>query len=176
MEVEFESRPGGKPRLAGRLAGRGLTVNLSHSGDLALVAVARGDEIGVDVERHDAASAMRDVEDSILSAAEKRAVSVLPEPDRTACLRQVWTRKEAALKAVGWGLTVSPVDVHVGADPAVERLVGFASPERADVVVRDLACPKGYCASVAVTHGRGGAERAERALRQEGVAVDRGGE
>lgn len=47
-EIELEAGRHGKPRLAG--AGR-LQFNLSHSGELALVAVSAQLEVGVDVQR-----------------------------------------------------------------------------------------------------------------------------
>jgi 4'-phosphopantetheinyl transferase, N-terminal len=49
-EVALEPGPGGKPRLSGN---RALRFNLSHSGDLAVIAITVGREVGVDVERAD---------------------------------------------------------------------------------------------------------------------------
>ena len=46
-ELRFEAGPHGKPRLAGE---ERLRFNLSHSGDVALYAIALEREVGVDVE------------------------------------------------------------------------------------------------------------------------------
>ncbi|HUA61483.1 MAG TPA: 4'-phosphopantetheinyl transferase superfamily protein [Verrucomicrobiae bacterium] len=78
--------------------------NLSHSQDLALVAVARGVEVGVDVEyvrpnRDAAAIVERFFPPS--AAAEFFAV---PEGDREREFFRLWTRLEAMWKALGVGL------------------------------------------------------------------------
>jgi phosphopantetheinyl transferase len=80
-----------KPGLA-RPAG-GLRFNLSHSGEIVLVAVTAGPEVGVDVE--------------------------YARGRYTAEFLRAWTRHEAAVKCLGTGLTASPVAV---ADPATAGL------------------------------------------------------
>jgi 4'-phosphopantetheinyl transferase len=150
-DLEFEIHSRGKPRLAGMFAGCGVEFNLSHSADLVLVAVIRGRAIGVDVERHDARAGIRDLGESFLSPGERRTLSGMAEPDRTARLFQVWTRKEAALKALGCGLDASLADLEVGAGlRANGGLARFDSGGPEEVFVEDLPCPEGYSASIAV--------------------------
>src|SRR5829696_1456599 len=48
-EIVWQRGTNGKPQLVG--AGTGLQVNLSHSGDLAVVALAGARAVGVDIER-----------------------------------------------------------------------------------------------------------------------------
>lgn len=79
--LEFEAGERGKPRL--RDAGD-VEFNLSHSGELVVVAVTRGRAIGVDVERID------------------------PEHDRTAAFYEEWVRREATLKCLGVGVLADP--------------------------------------------------------------------
>jgi 4'-phosphopantetheinyl transferase len=103
----------GKPQLAD--AGS-LKFNVSHSGDVALIALANGAAIGVDVEqRRDGISAQA-LLDQIASANERAALSVLPNPDRTPALLRLWTLKEALLKAQGLGLQRDPrtIDLTAG--------------------------------------------------------------
>lgn len=85
-DVQFVLGEHGKPSLANGA----VHFNLSHSGDLAVVAVSDG-EIGVDVEQ------IRDDFDY---------ESIAPAPSREAFFR-AWTRKEARLKATGVGLGAS---------------------------------------------------------------------
>jgi 4'-phosphopantetheinyl transferase len=79
--LEFERGEGGKPRL--RDAGD-VEFNLSHSGELVVVAVTRGRAVGVDVER------------------------IAPERDRPPAFYEEWVRREAALKCLGVGLLADP--------------------------------------------------------------------
>jgi phosphopantetheinyl transferase len=83
----------GKPEVAG------VEFNLSHDGELVLLAI--GDQpVGVDIERvqrFDAA--MMDI---CFTAAERQQIHRTSDPDRVASL--LWCRKEAAAKATGAGL------------------------------------------------------------------------
>jgi 4'-phosphopantetheinyl transferase len=99
--LRFAVRAQGKPYLTDV----GLRFNLAHSDDLAVVAVARDVEVGVDVER------LRPVADGLSLAAryfapdEARALAALPADERDEAFLRLWTSKEAVLKATGEGLT-----------------------------------------------------------------------
>jgi 4'-phosphopantetheinyl transferase len=108
--------------------------NLSHSGDVALIALSEA-EVGVDVEQlrplEDAASLARGV------AGDDEIDHIVAEPDSTLAFFRMWVRKEAVVKATGEG---------VGG--ARSYLVTDASPSGwflADIDVRD-----GYVAAVAM--------------------------
>lgn len=92
-EIRFEAEAMGKPRTAG------IEFNLSHSHELALVAVAGGTAVGVDVEylrpQPDAVAIAR----RFFPPAEAAAVGEDP-----GVFFRVWTQREAWLKAEGAGL------------------------------------------------------------------------
>jgi len=100
-EVKLRAGAHGKPELD---ADTLLRFNLSHSGDLMLVALTHGREIGVDLE------AMRDnVEFEMLSAhyfepEDAWSIRMLPASQKAGKFYEVWTRTEAQLKAAGTGL------------------------------------------------------------------------
>jgi 4'-phosphopantetheinyl transferase len=97
-EVEFATGPHGKPELPDAP----LRFNHSHSGDRALVALAHGVEVGVDVER----TARRSTAiERTLTAGERAA---LTGSDRHTELLRIWCRKEALAKAIGGGLGWAP--------------------------------------------------------------------
>jgi len=93
----------GKPELAAP-GGSGLRFNLSHSGELALCAVARGRELGVDIEQARELADAEAMARRFFSAAENAALAALPDAERLGAFFRCWTRKEAYLKAVGAGL------------------------------------------------------------------------
>lgn len=103
-------RPGqnGRPELRHRwgLPAEMLDFNLSHSGDLALLAVAQGVRVGVDVEQVDRERPPWEIIGA-LAEGERAALGDLPEPERCEALYRVWVRKEAYLKVCGKGLSVS---------------------------------------------------------------------
>jgi 4'-phosphopantetheinyl transferase len=105
--VRFRYGPRGKPMLD---AEDGLLrFNLSHSGDLALVAVSLGRDIGVDVERVRPDRDLERIATRFFSAAEVAALLALPRAERAGAFYRCWTRKEAYIKALGDGLAI-PLD------------------------------------------------------------------
>jgi len=95
----------GKPELESKA----LFFNVSHSGDLVLVAACRNHPIGVDVE------CIRPVDDvdqlitQYFSPREARELRGLPHGSRLPAFFACWTRKEAYVKARGQGLSL-PLD------------------------------------------------------------------
>ncbi len=91
--IHFERDPGGKPRTAG------IEFSVSHSGELALAAVARATAVGVDVERIRRLPDAAAIAGRFFPPEEAAAVRANPE-----CFFRLWTRREAWLKAEGTGL------------------------------------------------------------------------
>jgi 4'-phosphopantetheinyl transferase len=122
--IDFAVGPHGKPELAGAAAAAGVGFNLSHSGALGLVGWARQRHIGVDVEcwrpMRDAAALVR----RFFSPVEQADWQASPPEERTGRFFNVWTRKEAYVKAVGrgLGLSLASFDVSSG-DGAEARLL-----------------------------------------------------
>ncbi len=113
----------GKPLLDGSAHSDAFQFNLSHSGDVALLAIGRQRCLGVDVEQRRPVPEMEDVARSVFSAAEMAVLAaVCDDGERmTRCFFQMWTGKEAAIKATGMGLsadllamTTEPVDPNGG--------------------------------------------------------------
>ena len=106
----------GKPRLDGEPA---LHFNVSHSGKLALIALSRTHEIGVDIEverRVRDAEALAAAHFTPAEQAEWRAAG---SPD--ALFLACWTRKEACVKALGLGLSGMLAVLETGCAPCRER-------------------------------------------------------
>lgn len=99
--LTFRRGPRGKPHLDRE---HGLRFNVSHSGTLALIALARGREVGVDVERVRPVSDLETIAGRHFSTQEDAALRALPEAARAEAFFTLWTRNEARLKATGDGL------------------------------------------------------------------------
>ncbi len=101
----FREDPGGKPSLVEDARAPALSFSLSHTRGLVACAIAGGGDVGIDVEgvdrRVDAGLAQR-----FFSEPENRALAACPtEAARTARFLELWTLKEAYLKAIGVGLS-----------------------------------------------------------------------
>ena len=107
--------PRGKPSLAGT---RALHFNLAHSGDLALIAVTRLCPLGVDVEHLRAVNDAEAIARPLFFPARKRRAARRCLPAlKTAAFFNLWTRKEAWLKATGEGIGDSLHEVEVSFQP-----------------------------------------------------------
>jgi 4'-phosphopantetheinyl transferase len=99
--VPLSTGPHGKPELPGRGS---LRFNVSHSGGLALVAVASGREVGVDVERIRPRARIDGIAARSFSAEEQQALADTRDSARLDHFYALWTAREAFVKATGRGL------------------------------------------------------------------------
>ena len=110
LRLEFVHGPAGKPALA---HWPGLHFNVSHSADVALIAVTRRGEVGVDVERLRPFANDLGMAERFFSPYETGVLRSLEGERRRAAFFHAWTRKEAYLKARGQGLSYGLERVEV---------------------------------------------------------------
>ncbi len=137
----------GRPALTGRSST--LRFNLSHSGDLAMVAIAAGEPVGVDIEVVREFPNVMDIASSYFAPAEALAIRELPPAERPLAFTTTWTRKEAVLKALGLGLTV-PLDAFDTGPPGQSPVVTGHGRQWANWTLIDLLPATGYVAAVAI--------------------------
>lgn len=106
-EISFAVGQDGKPEIAG--GPRWLRFNLAHSERVAVYAVARDREVGVDIERLRPDFPIDEIARHFFSSRERADLAAVPDGDRLRAAFNCWTRKEAYLKAVGTGL-LRPLD------------------------------------------------------------------
>jgi len=102
--LSFRFNAFGKPSLADE-HGADVHFNVSHSRGLALLAFARGRELGVDLEAVQPEFAGLQIAERFFSPTEVAALRALPECQHTDAFFNCWTRKEAYIKAIGQGLS-----------------------------------------------------------------------
>ncbi|KRF01169.1 4-phosphopantetheinyl transferase [Frateuria sp. Soil773] len=93
----------GRPSLDDAQA-RSLGFNWSHSGDRALIALARGLAPGIDLERLRERPRALAIAQRYFDAAEAERLAALAPDLRSHAFLELWTAKEAVLKALGRGL------------------------------------------------------------------------
>ncbi len=132
----------GKPALHGY---PGVHHNLSHSAEMALLAVSTDRAVGVDVERLRPSLRARALADRYFLPAEARALARRPDAEQPWWYQRFWTRKEACGKASGVPLVVAlRFAVHGRAVPPPAE--GDSGPCR----LADIATEPGYLAAVAM--------------------------
>lgn len=95
----------GRPSLVAETGSTPPHFNVSHSGGVALYAVADVREVGVDIEHVREDLAGLEIAERFFSPHEVAALRALPPEERAAAFFDCWTRKEAYIKARGEGLS-----------------------------------------------------------------------
>jgi 4'-phosphopantetheinyl transferase len=100
--MEFCAGPHGKPRL--QSAFTDVRFNLSHSGEMILIAVSRGREVGVDVEHMNEKIQFEQIATHCFEPRDAWELRIAPPQERVTRFFDLWTRMEARLKADGAGI------------------------------------------------------------------------
>jgi 4'-phosphopantetheinyl transferase len=152
----FARGAAGKPRLDGQAfdgpgldGGAALRFSVAHSGGAMVVALARGVEVGIDIERRralpiDPVALAR----AAFAPSELRRLAGLSPAEREECWLRLWVRREAVLKALGVGLR-SPdlIEVAEGPEPRLLALADGSDP--ALWTIRDLDLGPCFLAALA---------------------------
>ena len=133
--LRFGYNPFGKPGLDSGCGDGSIFFNLSHSYGLALYAITRRREVGVDLERIRFDLSYEQLAEQFFSRQEVAALYACPASQRYSTFFSCWTRKEAYVKAKGLGLSIpldefsvslqsggpSPLLTHVGGPDEISR-------------------------------------------------------
>lgn len=146
-EIRFSYTPLGKPELSLEQNKKGLCFNVSHSHDLALLAVSIDLTLGVDLEKMTEDFEWSSIMTNLFSHEEIESILASPPEIQRKKFYMGWTRKEAYLKAVGHGLVgwIDSFEVMAGQKNAAESK---PSAESAWTLV-DLYPAPGYAAALA---------------------------
>lgn len=120
--IAFRSNTYGKPELVAKSTGVFVHFNMSHSENLALIAISLA-PIGIDLEYKERRTDWRSLVPRLFSEHEQAAFAAA-EADAQHCLfYRLWTRKEAYMKACGLGMSLPlrafAVGIEDGATPYV---------------------------------------------------------
>jgi 4'-phosphopantetheinyl transferase len=148
-DLIFDYSPHGRPSLSAY--GPRPDFNLSHAGEVALLAVCWASPLGIDVETVTAATDTNAIAGQVMHPNELAAFERLAEHERMSAFFRLWTRKEAALKALGTGLSRDPRSLDVGfghgADETLVSLDGIP------FVIREIPAPPGHAAALCAPRG-----------------------
>ena len=130
-ELGFGAGPFGKPLLAPNFSD--IHFNLSHSGELMLLAVSKTREVGVDLELMRENIPFESLAAHYFPPSDAWQIRTAPPEERAGHFYERWTITEARLKAAGTGFAEPGVIVH---------------PDR--WALRTLSPANGYAAALAV--------------------------
>jgi 4'-phosphopantetheinyl transferase len=145
--VPIERGPRGRPELTGI---QGIDFNVSHTTDVALIAIARDVKVGVDVERADRSIHSLGIARKFLTERERAA---LPASDPDGARRRIlrlWTCKEALSKATGDALSAPFRRLDIEIEPSLRLADGPAPYDPPDFTLLAADAPASHFATIAV--------------------------
>lgn len=125
-QVQLEESAHGRPVLA-HVHDDAFGFNWTHSSDQALIAIGKGITPGVDLERLRAHPRAVPIARRYFSPDETAALEALPDELRDRGFLELWTAKEAVLKALGRGIAFGLHRLSIGGSsdaPVLGRLEG----------------------------------------------------
>ncbi|MDP9177438.1 MAG: 4'-phosphopantetheinyl transferase superfamily protein [Gemmatimonadota bacterium] len=144
QEIQFTIEGAGKPVLAGE---RSVDFNLTHSGDLTLLGVARR-PLGVDMERVREMPRAIELAKRYYSPAQHEEIAATPDDTRSRRFLGMWVRREAYAKALGTSVWRALGDRQITTDHTVqfvdysaEYVAAIAAPGNDWKIVRCGAIP-----------------------------------
>ncbi|MEP3209528.1 MAG: 4'-phosphopantetheinyl transferase superfamily protein [Maribacter sp.] len=150
QDLHFDYTPYGKPFLSHDNA---IKFNISHSGNMAVFAFVRNEEIGIDVERIKDDFDLLELAQSFFSTKEILALEKQSKKDLPRAFYRCWTRKESFIKAEGSGLSF-PLDqfaVSLENDEQAELLyTQWDSQEKEHWQLFSYVPARAYIAAVAI--------------------------
>lgn len=109
-DLEFGTGPQGKPFLRGH----DLHFNLSHSEEIAALAISRIPDVGIDIEKFDRKVDFDGLAKRCFREVEWAAYSEASPQEKSRRFFHLWTAKEARMKATGEGFQLSPQKIEIG--------------------------------------------------------------
>lgn len=148
MKVRFAYTPKGKPLLE---SSSGLHFNVTHSNEMAAIAITAGCPIGIDMEAVRSLPHWERIAKRFFRADEVTEIMSASPGERESCFFRCWVRKEAYIKATGQGLFL-PLDSFQVTETsgAISRIVHRGSDARSDEAwtLHDLDLAAGYASAL----------------------------
>lgn len=147
-KVEITANPHGKPVCNSAQHHRTVYFNLSHSQEHLLVATTTETEVGIDIEKISSGDQLMEMAKRIFTAEEYEILVSMDHTRRPAAFTNCWTRKEAALKALGTGLVLDSRSFSAGMEADCSSAV-VLFPGGTPVSVQSVSICAGYASAVA---------------------------
>jgi 4'-phosphopantetheinyl transferase len=153
-QIDFCYGEHGKPAISNPCDHKGIHFNLAHSDVIALAAVTRIGPLGLDVERLRVLKDVAELVERFFSARENSVFQELSAEARNVAFFNLWTRKEAWLKATGQGISQNLNRVEVSFVPGESpRLLALPEEFRSDIrtwSLHELTPAPGFAGALAL--------------------------
>jgi 4'-phosphopantetheinyl transferase len=127
-ELQFEQGKNGRPELARPATAPRLRFNLSHTRGLVACGLALELDIGVDVEHRDRRVEIDTLSQRVFSDSERHGLDALAGDAQRRRFFELWTLKEAYLKATGDGISRELQAISIGIHANAKPTIAFSPP------------------------------------------------
>lgn len=149
--LAFEYGEYGKPQLTVPCNALNLQFNVSHSHDLALIAITQAVAVGVDLEQVNSAANYIDISDRFFTPAEHQVLLQHPQTQQCQAFFRLWTRKEACIKALGGSIAhaLDQIAVAQGLDQPITEIKVIEPSQPGQLFLQNLSLGSRYAGAVA---------------------------
>ena len=150
-QIQFNYSPLGKPTLAFGGNHVPLSFNLSHSNQLALIAVALNRSIGIDIEFMRFNTDLESIAEQYFSPSEYETIKSFSPYQRHSSIFDLWTLKEAYLKATGEGIGgLDQIEFSLSPYKSPQVIINKKNSSATSWTIRQMIPLAGYTAGLAV--------------------------
>ena len=144
-EIAFKLGEQGKPSIIDEQNPDNIQFNLSHSGNLAILAICKNHQLGADIEHTDRKADWAGIARRFFTENEQQDFFQLDESKQEDAFYKVWTRKEAHMKTTGKGLSLSPTQFEVSIPPKPAAFIrNLKSEDNNFYKMQDIDLPDMY--------------------------------
>jgi len=144
-DIQFSHGEKGKPFIPEEQNPQNIQFNLSHSNSMAVLAVCKNQQLGIDIEFKEKKADWQGIIKRFYTQNEQDAIFKLTEETQKDAFFQVWTRKEAHMKVTGKGMSLAPTQFEVSVPPKpAEFIENLKSPDDNFYKMQDIILPEMY--------------------------------
>lgn len=151
-QIKFKYGRNGKPYLCSQFYAKNLmNFNLSHSFEMAVIAISSHQTVGIDIEWIRPINSLEELSKRTMTNNEFDWFMSLKSDERQHAFYKCWTRKESVLKATGLGLSYPLNQIDVQSHHSIQ-LVGMKGNDLLTVWVNSLDINEEYAAALSTIH------------------------
>jgi len=141
-DIEFSHGEFGKPSLIPAQNPNKIQFNLSHSNNLAMLAICKNKSVGIDVEYAERKTDWMGVSKRFFTEDEQQKLFSLKVNEQKNAFFQIWTRKEAHMKVTAKGLSLAPTEFEVSVPPTAAEFMGYINKaDKLQYKMQDILLP-----------------------------------
>jgi len=142
-EINFSQSEFGKPFIKEKQNSDNIQFNLSHSHNMAILAVCKNNSVGIDIEYAIRETDWLSISQRFFTPNEQQQFFKLNDALQKDAFFKIWTRKEAHMKVTGLGLSLAPTQFEVSVPPTKATFAGnLNTPNENFYKMKDIIIPE----------------------------------